>query len=212
MDPLFFCLAAASRQWSSLPPGVARLIKRFAWPATPSAQAFKAAMVSAEPLVDDLPEDAWWGFCEDEDDTDVLAILNSPSVALRCCHSDKCRCFVPDVFLRWEIANDGRVFRIWDMQRLDCTRRCHQELCVAAVDSKDWKTRGIVREKLDQQEARDLYFTYVATLDYAQSHEDWSVIENFPLHLLRPPREYVPGVGVCLSGWPRLQARILDRP
>ena len=44
MDPRSsFPLAAVSRQWSALPQGVSRLIKRFAQPATPSAQAFKDA-------------------------------------------------------------------------------------------------------------------------------------------------------------------------
>ena len=214
MDPrASFPLAAVSRQWGSLPDEVTRLIKRFARPATPSAEAFKAAMTSGAPLLDSLPDEAWWGNDEDCCDSNVQTMLESPVATLRCSCSDRCRCFTPGVFLRWEIGDDGHVFRFRNMQQLDCRQPSKwSNCCGRAVDSRDWKTRGIVKEKLNRQDLQELDDQLEFALDYAQDYGDWAVIENFPLHLLDPPQKYVPGVGVVPLDWPRLQAPISDRP
>ena len=81
MDPIA-SFPALSWRWSSLPQEVARLIKRFAWPVTPSAQAFKDAF---------------------KEDGDALT-CRSDAVVMCCARSPICTQVPYRAFLGWRLS------------------------------------------------------------------------------------------------------------
>ena len=148
---------------------------------TPSAQAFKAALE---------PDKGFWA---------ALRV----GKAARMCNFRRPGCDGKPVRgrLRWTIDDDGNVsqWRRWrDCVCLSCRR-------FDGLPKKD-KPFKVVCGQYDLEDGDSvvtdhmeiLKMNYFFAMINAQRTDDWTIVSEMPLHLLDPPRRYVPGVGVVL--------------
>lgn len=147
---------------------------------TPSARAFKAAL---------------------QPDTGFQAVL-AVGNAKRMCSFRRPGCSEKPVqgHLKWVIEKDGNVVQ-WQRWR-DCVCLSCRRYDGLSKKGKPFKVVCGQRDpeegctEVDHKDA--LYMNYFFAMVQAQQSGDWTAISEMPLHLLDPPRRYVPGVGVVL--------------
>ena len=145
---------------------------------TPSARAFKAAL---------------------QPDGEYQAVLRVNNVKRMCgFRRPGCEGKPVNGKLKWMIDEKGNV-----LQRLrwrDCV--CLSCRRFDGLSKKDEPFNVVCGEYDTESVASDpkeaLYMNYFFAMVMAQQTGDWTAISEMPLHLLDPPRRYVPGAGVVL--------------